>query len=75
MSNAIDRRLAARRELLMLRLERILEAERRGEGATTSLELELLGDELEFIGDLTRTRYLMVIKQAVSVFPQHPGEG
>jgi hypothetical protein len=51
---AVLRRLDARRELLMRRLDVVLEIDARGEGSTTWRELELIGDEMRHLLELYR---------------------
>ena len=57
-SKAIRRRLDARRAVLMQRLALIEEMEAAGEGSSTLVELELLGDELQHIQKLLEILFL-----------------
>jgi hypothetical protein len=65
--NPILNRLNRRRSALTQRLELLEERDRRGEGSTTWLELELLEDELEHIHDLMRTMLMMAIARNAGV--------
>jgi hypothetical protein len=57
----------------MRRLDAILEQERRGEGGSTLVELELLADEMEHLAELTRVLYLDAVRRRVS--PLAPAAG
>lgn len=65
MDQAIRSRLDWRRQRLMHRSELIMEHAARGEGSTTSIELEVIADELAFIQHLYEVLLLGGIKRRV----------
>lgn len=58
----IRHRIDERRALLMERLDLILAADARGDGATTWLEIELGRDEMSFLHDL----YMMLWRSCMA---------
>jgi hypothetical protein len=62
-TDPIKFRLDRRRQVLMDRLDRILEQQAIGEGSTALLEITYIGDELEHIESLYHAMYLDTVKR------------